>query len=52
MWKRSTVYSVSFTVNDRTTEFFVDRTLYDQLEPGDEGLLVYSGGSLISFEKQ
>ena len=52
MWKRSTVYSVSFTVNNRTAEFFVDHALYGQLEPGDEGLLVYSGSTLISFEKQ
>ncbi len=49
MWKRSTVYSVSFTVGNKTKDFFVDRNTYEQLEPGDEGMLTYNGGTFHSF---
>ncbi|MBQ1440113.1 MAG: hypothetical protein IIZ10_10510 [Solobacterium sp.] len=51
MWKRSVVYSVSFRTGTTAKEFFTNRALYEQLEPGDEGILVYSGSTLISFKK-
>ena len=52
MWKRSSVYTVSFTVKDTVKDFYVDQTVYDQLEPGDRGTLTYSGSRLISFVKE
>lgn len=51
MWKRSTVYSVSFTAGNKTKDFFVDRSTYEKLEPGDEGMLTYKGGDFLSFDK-
>ena len=51
MWKRATVYTVSFTVNGSVKDFYVERSDYDRLEPGEEGILVYSGSRFISFEK-
>ena len=51
MWKRATVYTVSFTVKDSVKDFYVERSDYDCLEPGEEGILIYSGSRFISFKK-
>ena len=51
MWKRASVYTVSFTVKDSVKDFYVESSDYDRLEPGDEGVLVYSGSRFISFKK-
>ena len=51
MWKRASVYTVSFTIKNSVKDFYVERSDYDRLEPGDEGILVYAGSRFISFEK-
>ncbi len=51
MWRRDTVYYVSFNTDSKIKEFWVERSIYESLEPGDEGILIYSGSKFISFDK-
>ena len=51
MWRRTTLYHVSFSIDEKTKEFRVDRNEYDALNIGDKGMIEYSGNKYISFEK-
>jgi hypothetical protein len=51
MWRRTTLYHVSFSIDGKTKEFRVDRNEYDILKIGDKGMLEYSANKYISFEK-
>ncbi len=50
MWDRVMRYYVSFSAGDKTKEFQVERQIYDLLNVGDEGTLVYSGKKFIAFK--
>ena len=50
MWDRTTLYYAVFSVGNKTKQFRIDRQVYDHLNIGDTGTLVYSRSNFISFE--